>query len=449
MNNLKAISPLDGRYFKHIEEMSEYFSEYGLIRMRVDVEIEYFIFLSTFIPELSEITDDNVTQLRKISSEFSEEDACVVKKIEEKTRHDVKSVEYFLRMKFEDLGLERYISFIHFGLTSEDINSVVYVTQLWKFKSCIYNKLVHEILDVLLGYGTMYKDIPMLSRTHGQAATPTTVGKEFMVYHERILNVYTHLRKIDYKTKFGGAVGRLNAHVVAYPDVDWHSKMNDFIAHYSHRKDFMMGRHRYTTQIDHYENYSMIYDIIRRINCILVDLCVDMWLYISMDYFKMSVVKDEVGSSAMPHKVNPIMFENAEGNLLLSNSLLSFLSNKLPVSRLQRDLSSSTVLRNVGVALSHTILSFKNIILGLKRISLDEDVVLKDLKNNPVVIAEAIQSILRSRGCGDAYELMKAFVRSNKKISEVEIHNFIKTLNIDNTLKKRLLTLSPINYIGI
>jgi len=446
---LLAITPIDGRYKKSVSELNDIFSEYGMIRRRVDVEIEYFIFLSTFIPELSGVNTEHVTKLREISKNFNLEEAKVVKEIEERTRHDVKAVEYYLRLKFEDLEIGEYIPFIHFGLTSQDINSVVYVTQLWDFRSSVYSDSIHKILNMMGDLGKLYEDIPMLSRTHGQAATPTTVGKEFLVYYERLSNQYEYLRKLNFKTKFGGAVGRLNAHHVAYPSIDWHSKMDDFIAHYSYRRGFFMGRHRYTTQIDHYENYGVVFDIIKRINSVLIDFCVDMWMYISMDYFKMRVVEGEVGSSAMPHKVNPIMFENAEGNLHISNTLLNFLSTRLPTSRLQRDLTDSTILRNMGTAFAHTILSYKNIIRGLERVTLDEDVVKEDLQSNPVVIAEAIQTILRSKGYSNAYEMVKSYVRSNKHIDEVGLRDFIRKLEVDNVLKNRLLTLSPINYIGI
>jgi len=446
---LLAITPIDGRYKNKVSELGNIFSEYGMISRRVDVEIEYFIFLSTILPELTEINDDDRVKIREISKNFNINEAKLVKNIEAKTQHDVKAVEYYLRIKFEDIGLEKYLSFIHFGLTSEDINSVVYVLQLWDFRKGIYSDCINDILKKLLSFSNLYKDVPMLSRTHGQAATPTTVGKEFMVYHERVLNQYNNIRKMNFKTKFGGAVGKLNAHVVAYPDIDWNREMDEFIKHYSYNKDFMMTRNRYTTQIDHYENYSQLFDIVKRINTILIDLCVDMWMYISMDYFKMRIVKGEVGSSAMPHKVNPIMFENAEGNLHLANTLLNFLSMRLPVSRLQRDLTGSTLLRNMGTAFSHTIISYKNILTGLDRVSLNEVVVLQDLRKNPVVLAEAIQSILRSKGYENSYEIVKSFVRSEKHIDEKNLHKFINGLEIDDRIKKRLLCLSVIKYIGI
>jgi len=446
---LFAITPIDGRYKNKVSELKSIFSEFGMISRRVDVEVEYFIFLSTILPELSDITDADRIKIRDISKNFDINEAKIVKEIEKKTRHDVKAVEYYLRIKFEDIGLDKHLSFIHFGLTSEDINSVVYVLQLWDFRKGIYSDCINNILKKLLSFSKLYEEVPMLSRTHGQAATPTTVGKEFMVYYERIRNQYNSIRKMNFKTKFGGAIGKLNAHVVAYPDIDWNYEMDEFIKHYAHGKDFMMTRNRYTTQIDHYENYSQFFDIIKRINTILIDLCVDMWMYISMDYFKMRVVEGEVGSSAMPHKVNPIMFENAEGNLHLSNTLLNFLSMRLPISRLQRDLTGSTILRNMGTAFSYTIISYKNILTGLDRVSLNEIVVLQDLKKNPVVLAEAIQSILRSKGYENSYEIVKSYVRSEKHIDEKGLHKFINGLEIDDRIKNRLLCLSVIKYIGV
>ena len=449
MDKLLAITPIDGRYSSRVKELEEIFSEYGIISRRVDVEIEYFIFLSTLLPQLRKLTNEDRENIRNISKSFNLKEAEIVKGIERETRHDVKAVEYYLRVKFNELGLGDYNSFIHFGLTSNDINSVVYVLQLWDFRSSVYSKLIHKLLDVLKEFGELYMDVPMLSRTHGQAATPTTVGKEFMVYYERLKDSYTYLRKINFKTKFGGAIGKLNAHHVAYPDIDWHKEMDSFIAHYAHRRDFMMKRNRWTTQIDHYENYGVIFDIIKRTNSILIDLCVDMWLYISMDYFKMKVVKDEVGSSAMPHKVNPIMFENAEGNFNVANALLGFMSQRLPVSRLQRDLTDSTVLRNMGTAFAHTLLSMKNVLSGLDRVTLDKEVVTADLKRHPVIIAEAIQSVLRSERYDDAYEIVKDFVRNNRHITEEDMHRFIDNLEIHPKIKDRLNSITTINYIGI
>lgn len=446
---LQAISPIDGRYASRVSELSDIFSEYGLIRRRVDVEIEYFIFLSTLLPELRGVTSENIYNLRQISKNFNIEEAKIVKNIESHTHHDVKAVEYYLRIKFEDLELQQYIPYIHFGLTSEDVNSVVYVLQLWDFRSTVYSDKIHKLLEQIAHFGEMYKDVPMLSRTHGQAATPTTVGKEFLVYYERLSEQYKTLRSINFKTKFGGAVGRLNAHHVAYPDIDWNREMGEFIKHYSHRKGFMMTRNRYTTQIDHYENYATIYDIIRRINTVLIDFCVDMWLYISRDYFSLRVVEGEVGSSAMPHKVNPIHFENAEGNLALANANLNFLSTRLPVSRLQRDLTGSTVMRNVGTVFAHTILSYTNILTGLDRITLNETVVLRELNENSAIISEAIQSVLRSRGYKDAYESVKEFVRGNPGVTLGDWAKFINGLTIDGRIKERLLNITPINYVGI
>ena len=445
---LMSISPIDGRYGSKMSVMQEIFSEYALIRLRLEIEVEYFLFLADFLPELSEIKPEQRVQISNLKR-FTLKEAETIKHIEREINHDVKAVEIYLRGKFEELGLSKYSNFIHFGLTSQDVNSVAYVTQLWEFKRKIYSTMVNSIMSKLQMMGEDYKNTVMLSRTHGQPATPTTLGKEMMVFWSKVKTQYTNLRKYNYKTKFGGAVGTLNAHYIAYPEYDWDKKMNDFICFFAHKRGFMMQRCCYTTQIDNYDNYAEVFDIISRVNTVLIDLCQDMWLYISNRYFKIKIIHSEVGSSAMPHKVNPINFENAEGNLGLANTLLNFFSRKLPISRLQRDLTDSTVIRNVGVALSHTILALKNIERGLHQLEINEVEIQRDLDMNYVVVSEAIQTLLRKENLPDAYDLVKDFTRRNANITKSDMLEFIESLDIREELKEKLKNITPYNYARI
>ena len=447
-SKLLAISPLDGRYHSKLEAMREIFSEYSLIKYRLDIEVDYFLFLCNILPELKEVTDEQKRMIEEIKLLFNVTEAGKVKEYEKKTNHDIKAVEYYLRHCFEMLGMKKFTNFIHFGLTSQDINSVAYVHQLWCFKSDVYSPLINTLMSKLSSMVDKYKDVVMLSRTHGQPASPTLLGKELMVFETRLKTQYTTLRKYNYKTKFGGAVGNCNAHYVAYPDLEWKKLMDEFVELYSYEHGFWMYRNKFTTQIDNYENYSEVYDIIKRINTVLIDLCQDMWLYISRDYFKIKIKEGEVGSSAMPHKVNPILFENAEGNLRLSNSLLEFLSSKLPVSRLQRDLTDSTVLRNVGVAFSHTVLGLQNIINGLQQLEANKTAINNDLQNNVIVLSEAIQMILRKENVLDAYELVRDFTRTNSVITKKDLDDFILTLDVTEEIKNKLLTLKLSSYVG-
>ncbi len=445
LNNLTAISPIDGRYRNKTEEFANYFSEYALIKYRVRVEIEYFIALAKFnIPQLSQISKETLNNLKSVYINFSIKDAQKVKDIETITNHDVKAVEYFIKEKFEELNLSKYKEFIHFGLTSQDINNTATPLLLKESINDIYLPEIKKIINKINELSNEWKDIPMLARTHGQPASPTKLGKEFMVFSERLSKQLGLLNLIPYSAKFGGATGNFNAHKVAYPNINWVDFANTFV-------NYILGldRSQTTTQIEHYDNIAAIFDNLKRINTILIDFSRDIWLYISNEFFKQKIKKDEVGSSAMPHKVNPIDFENAEGNLGISNAILEHLSAKLPISRLQRDLTDSTVLRNVGVPLSHIIIALKSLNKGLDKLILNKEKIDDELNNNWAVVAEAIQTILRRENYPNPYEKLKELTRNNKKITEQSIINFIDTLKVSEKIKQELKQITPFNYTGI
>ena len=443
--NLEAISPIDGRYFDKTEKLKKYFSEKALIYYRLKVEVEYFIALcEAQIPQLSNFNHSKFKDLRKIYLDFTIDDAIEIKKIEKSTNHDVKAVEYFIKQKFDKIGISEYKEFIHFGLTSQDINNTAIPLSIKDFINEVYLIKIEELLNSIEDKCNEYKDITIISRTHGQPASPTKLGKEFKVFWTRIHEQLNSLKKIPNSAKFSGAVGNFNAHKVAYPKINWKNFGLDFVEnklglHYSYP----------TTQIEHYDSFASLSDNCRRINNILLDMCIDIWTYISHDYFNQKIVKNEVGSSAMPHKVNPIDFENAEGNLGIANSTFSFFTNKLTKSRLQRDLSDSTVLRNIGVPFSHTLISFESILKGLSKIYVNEDKINNDIEDNWIVVSEAIQTILRREGYPEPYEVMKELTRNNEKIDKSKLHNFIDTLNIDQAIKKELKKITPYNYTGI
>ena len=443
--NLEAISPIDGRYFDKTEKLKKYFSEKALIYYRLKVEVEYFIALcEAQIPQLSNFNHTKFKDLRKIYLDFTIDDAIEIKKIEKSTNHDVKAVEYFIKQKFDKIGISEYKEFIHFGLTSQDINNTAIPLSIKDFINEVYLIKIEELLNSIEDKCNEYKDITIISRTHGQPASPTKLGKEFKVFWTRIHEQLNSLKKIPNSAKFSGAVGNFNAHKVAYPKINWKNFGLDFVEnklglHYSYP----------TTQIEHYDSFASLSDNCRRINNILLDMCIDIWTYISHDYFNQKIVKNEVGSSAMPHKVNPIDFENAEGNLGIANSTFIFFSNKLTKSRLQRDLSDSTVLRNIGLPFSHTIISFESIMKGLSKIYVNETKINNDIEDNWIVVSEAIQTILRREGYPEPYEVMKELTRNNEKIDKSKLHNFIDTLNIDQAIKKELKKITPYNYTGI
>ncbi|MDP4186720.1 MAG: adenylosuccinate lyase [Bacteroidota bacterium] len=445
LNSLTAISPVDGRYRNKTAELAEYFSEFALIKYRVKIEVEYFIALCQLpLPQLKDVDSSIFPELRGIISDFKLEDAQRIKDIEKTTNHDVKAVEYFLKEKFEQLKLEKYKEFIHFGLTSQDINNTATPRLLKDAVEQVYYPALNELRDVILSLASEAKDIPMLAHTHGQPASPTRLGKEIMVFAERLSVQVDELKTVPYSAKFGGATGNFNAHHVAYPDMDWVSFANNFV-------DGTLGlnRSQTTTQIEHYDNLAALFDGMRRINTILIDLCRDFWTYISMEYFKQKINKDEVGSSAMPHKVNPIDFENAEGNFGLANAIFSHLSTKLPVSRLQRDLTDSTVLRNVGVPLAHSLIAFKSLVKGLKKMVINKDRIEQDLENNWIIIAEGIQTVLRREGYPKPYETLKELTRNNRKIDKNVMLEFIDSLDVNEEIKNELKNITPFNYTGL
>ena len=442
LNNLTAISPIDGRYRKQLSHLDEYFSEYALIKYRVLVEIEYFLFLGT--KKFFKLTPKARLQVKKVADDFSLDDAQQIKQIESVTNHDVKAVEYFIKEQLDKIGIGNLKEWVHFGLTSQDINNTS-IPLSWKH--CMEHEYLPAIVNLhnhLHTLAQQWRSIPMLARTHGQPASPTILGKEFMVYAERISNQISLFEPIPYAAKFGGATGNFNAHHVAFPTKDWVKLGNEFV-------EAVLGlqRMQFTTQIEHYDNLAAHFDCIKRINNILVDLCRDVWTYISMDYFKQKTKKGEVGSSAMPHKVNPIDFENAEGNFGLANALLEHLSAKLPMSRLQRDLTDSTVLRNTGVPVAHTLLGIKSLVKGLDKLVLNETKLREDLENNWAVVAEAIQTILRRENYPNPYEALKDLTRGKDKIDKQSIHEFIGTLKVSAAVKKELKAITPWNYVGI
>nr|WP_320120457.1 adenylosuccinate lyase [uncultured Marinifilum sp.] len=445
MQSLTAISPVDGRYRNKVDVLGEYFSEYALVRYRVLVEVEYFIALCEVpLPQLKDFNKDLYTDLRSIYLDFSIEDAKKVKEIEGITNHDVKAVEYFIKEKFDALNLKQYKEFIHFGLTSQDINNTATPYSLRDAVYDVYYPLLDQLIGKLESLSDDWKEISMLARTHGQPASPTRLGKEIQVYVYRLKRQLDLLKSVPCSAKFGGATGNFNAHHVAYPDVNWKEFGNHFV------NDILkLEREELTTQISNYDNMGAIFDNLKRINTILVDLNRDFWTYISMNYFKQKIKKGEVGSSAMPHKVNPIDFENSEGNLGLANATFEHLAAKLPISRLQRDLTDSTVLRNIGVPFAHTIIAFKSLLKGLDKLIISQEAFEADLEANWAVVAEAVQTILRREGYPNPYEALKALTRTNTHVTKDSIAEFIDTLEINDELKAQLKTISPDNYTGI
>ena len=443
--NLNSISPIDGRYFDKTKVLNKYFSEKALIFYRLKVEVEYFISLCKIgIPQLENFESKKFDELRKIYLKFSDEDAAEIKEIERVTNHDVKAVEYYIKQKFDNLNLTEYKEFVHFGLTSQDINNTAIPLSVKDFIEEVYIPKLNNVLDAINEKCEELKDITIISRTHGQPASPTKLGKEFKVFWTRINNQLSSLKEIPNSAKFAGAVGNFNAHHVAYPNIDWKEFGQNFI-----ENELNLNYSFPTTQIEHYDSFAALCDNCRRINNIFLDMCIDIWTYISHDYFKQKIIKGEVGSSAMPHKVNPIDFENSEGNIGLANSLFDFMSNKLPKSRLQRDLSDSTVLRNIGVPFGHSLISFESILKGLDKIYVNENKINKDIEENWIVVSEAIQTILRREGYSNPYEIMKDLTRNNKKINKESLHTFIDALKVNDTIKKELKQISPYNYTGI
>lgn len=444
LNTLTAISPIDGRYFSTASSLAPFFSEFGLMRYRVQVEIEYFIALTYALPELATFPKEKEDTLRELYRNFSEADATAIKTIEKTTNHDVKAVEYFIKQKFEALKLDAYKEFIHFGLTSQDINNTAIPLSLKDFMEQEFLPMLQLVVSELTALSVTWKDIPMLARTHGQPASPTRLGKELYVFVERINKQLELLNTIPHSAKFGGATGNFNAHHVAYPDINWGHFGNTFVS-----KHLGLVRSEPTTQIEHYDNLAALFDNLKRINTIWIDFSRDVWQYISMNYFKQKIKAGEVGSSAMPHKVNPIDFENAEGNLGYANAIFEHLSAKLPVSRLQRDLTDSTVLRNIGVPLAHTVIALQSLRKGIGKLELNQEAINTDLENNWMVVAEAIQTILRKEGYPNPYEALKELTRKNEKVGKKEFEAFIDKLDIKPELKERLKAITPFGYTGV
>ena len=443
---LTAISPIDGRYRGKTESLAEYFSEYALIRYRVRVEIEYFIALCELpLPQLSSFDKSLFETLRGIYNDFTENDAQRVKDIESVTNHDVKAVEYFIKEQFDKIGgLERFKEFIHFGLTSQDINNTSVPLTIKDALDNVIIPQVEELIGQLQAYADEWQEVSMLAKTHGQPASPTRLGKEVMVFVYRLTEQLNQLKTCKLTAKFGGATGNFNAHHVAYPAFDWRAFGNEFVS-----RKLVLEREQYTTQISNYDCMGAVFDALRRINTIIIDLDRDFWMYISMDYFKQKIKKGEVGSSAMPHKVNPIDFENSEGNLGISNAVLQFLARKLPVSRLQRDLTDSTVLRNIGVPFGHTLIAVQSTLKGLRKLILNESKLKADLDDTWAVVAEAIQTILRREAYPNPYEALKSLTRTNTKMTEQTIHEFIQGLDVSDAVKAELMAITPSNYTGI
>ena len=446
LDALTAVSPIDGRYRSKTESLADYFSEYALIRYRVRVEIEYFITLCELpLPQLESFNSALFEQLRDIYRNFDEASAARVKEIESITNHDVKAVEYFIKEEFDKIGgLDDYKEFIHFGLTSQDINNTSVPLSVKEALEEVFYPQVEELIAQLKEYAEAWKDVPMLAKTHGQPASPTRLGKEVEVYVYRLSEQLATLRNCKMTAKFGGATGNFNAHHVAYPQHDWRAFGNRFVS-----EKLGLEREQWTTQISNYDHLGSVFDAIRRINTIIIDLDRDFWMYISMEYFKQKIKAGEVGSSAMPHKVNPIDFENSEGNLGIANAILQFLAQKLPVSRLQRDLTDSTVLRNVGVPVGHSVISIQSTLKGLRKLILNEEKLREDLENTWAVVAEAIQTILRREAYPHPYEALKALTRTNEKMTEETIHAFVQTLNVSDSVKAELMAITPYNYTGI
>lgn len=444
LSRLTAISPVDGRYRNHVESLDQYFSEYALIRYRVYVEVEYFIALAEQnLPQLKSFDRSKFDELRNTYRKFSEEEANRIKEIEKTTNHDVKAVEYFLREKFQSIGCGGFVEFIHFGLTSQDINNTAIPLSFKLALRNEYTPTLALVIDKLKQLSLEWKDVPMLAFTHGQPASPTLLGKEFYVFVERLILQKDQNVSIPFSAKFGGATGNMNAHYVAYPDVDWVAFGNHFV-----NEILELNRSQFTTQIEHYDFLAAHFDALKRINTILIDLCRDVWMYISMSYFKQRIKAGEVGSSAMPHKVNPIDFENAEGNLGVANALYEHLSSKLPISRLQRDLTDSTVLRNIGVPIAHSMIALHSILKGLDKLILNEDALKKDLEENWSVVAEAIQTILRRENYPDPFNALKDLTRKNEAVTQESFSSFIDNLKLSDEVKKELKAITPFNYTG-
>ena len=445
LSPLNAIGPIDGRYNSKTKDLQNYFSEASLIKFRVKVEIEYFIALcNSSIIQLNHFPSEKFKELRKIYSNFNNDDAQRIKEIESITNHDVKAVEYFIKEEFKKLKLEEFNEFIHFGLTSQDINNTAVPYSIKKALEEIILPEISNLIKLIEKNANIWSDISMLARTHGQAASPTRMGKEMMVFVERLKNQLLLMNKIPYTAKFGGATGNFNAHHVAFPDINWVDFSNDFL-----KSSLDLKRQQTTTQIEHYDNLAAKMNNLSRINTVLIDFSRDIWTYVSMDYFKQKINKNEVGSSAMPHKVNPIDFENAEGNLGIANSLFSFMADKLPISRLQRDLTDSTVLRNIGVPLAHTLIALKSLNKGIKKLVINKEKISSDLDENWAVVAEAIQTILRRENYPNPYESLKELTRLNSKITKETIGDFIDNLNVRDSIKKELKKINPSNYTGV
>ncbi|MEN8798547.1 MAG: adenylosuccinate lyase [Flavobacteriaceae bacterium] len=445
LNPLSAISPIDGRYRSQAEPLADFFSEKALIKYRLLIEVEYFIALCELpLPELSEVKREIFTDLRSIYKDFSEEDALEIKEIEKTTNHDVKAVEYFIKKKFDKLGLSAHKEFIHFGLTSQDINNTAIPLSVKDGMSEVYIPAFTALLELLQELAEKWEDVPMLARTHGQPASPTRLGKEIAVFVKRLKEQFKLLKDIPNAAKFGGATGNFNAHKVAYPDIDWKEFGGKFV-----NENLGLYHSFPTTQIEHYDHLAALFDGLKRINTILLDLDRDFWTYISMDYFKQKIREGEIGSSAMPHKVNPIDFENSEGNLGIANALFQHMSAKLPISRLQRDLTDSTVLRNIGVPMGHTLLAFRSATKGLNKLLLNPGKLQSDLEDNWAVLAEAIQTILRREGYPNPYESLKELTRTNTKITAESIATFIKNLDVSPKIKEELMAITPESYTGV
>ena len=443
-NALMVVSPIDGRYKKQVEDLSLYFSEYALVKYRVRVEIEYFIALCNIpLPQLEKFDKSQFAALRNIYESFTAENAQEIKDIEKVTNHDVKAVEYYIKKKFKELGIEAFGEFVHFGLTSQDINNTsVPLSLLEGIRDC-YMPLLNDVIDTLTEFSKEWENVPMLAHTHGQPASPTRLGKEIYVFVARLKEQLRLLETVPYSAKFGGATGNFNAHNFAYPQIDWNKFAVEFV-----EGTLGLKRSYPTTQIEHYDNLAALFDNLKRINTILIDLARDMWTYISMEYFRQKIKAGEVGSSAMPHKVNPIDFENAEGNFGIANAIYSHLSSKLPVSRMQRDLTDSTVLRNVGVPLAHSMISFRSLKKGLGKLILNEAKLNEDLENNWAVVAEGIQTVLRREAYPNPYEVLKALTRGNAGITKESIREFVKELEVSDSIKQEILAITPQNYVG-
>ena len=445
LSSLNAVSPVDGRYRKIVEKLADYFSEGALIKYRVRVEIEYFIALCNLpLTQLAGFDKSIFESLRNIYQNFSIDDAVRIKEIENSTNHDVKAVEYFLKDKFDSMGLETYKEFIHFGLTSQDINNTAVPCSLKEAWSNVIEPVLDAVIETLKEKAMQWKDVAMLARTHGQPALPTTLGKEIYVFVDRLRKQKNLLAAIPFSAKFGGATGNFNAHHVAYPEIDWIAFGNYFI-----EQVLELDRSRVTTQIEHYDNLAAFCDNLKRINTILIDLDRDVWSYISMNYFKQKIKAEEIGSSSMPHKINPIDFENSEGNLGIANAVFEHLSAKLPVSRLQRDLTDSTVIRNIGVPLAHTLIALKSLLKGLDKLILNPAIIRADLDDNWVVVAEAIQTILRREGYPEPFETLKSLTRSHSRVDQTKITEFIESLDVSQAVKNELLKITPENYTGV